>query len=414
MVKTNLVDSIRNILIYLCAVILVINSQSVWMTIPGLSDKLTTICFFSLVLLIGLIIFIQIVKQSKIDLERFSWFLGLFSIFMFIYIIVSNQNVLFCIKIYLVIILFDLLLSFDEGEVVIKILLAYKNLLFFVAIISLFFWLNGSILHILTASSVIQSKWGAFNNNSIYFASYHNLYFETQYMTIPVFGTICRNTAVFPEAPMASLNFSIAFLIEETIKNNKYHKAITAVLVLAIVTTFSTTGYILLIFYFVIKWLRDSKTNLGTKILMLLPLVVVTALIFVVIANQKVRYGNLSMQVRWDDYIVGVQTWLRHPFFGSGLSNQQALNQSMESWRIINSGFSNSITEVLAEGGLYISGFYVYCFIRGIYHSVVNKDEKFLIFTIGIIYLFIFTIFTYNYILLLLLVLLANLKILKD
>src|SRR5699024_1270280 len=317
-----------------------------------------TICFFSLVLLIGLIIFIQIVKQSKIDLERFSWFLGLFSIFMFIYIIFSNQNVLFSIKIYLVIILFDLLLSFDEGEVVIKILLAYNNLLFFVAIISLFFWLNGSILHILTASSVIQSKWGAFNNNSIYFASYHNLYFETQYITIPVFGTICRNTAVFPEAPMASLNFSIAFLIEETIKNNKYHKAITAVLVLAIVTTFSTTGYILLIFYFVIKWLRDSKTNLGTKILMLLPLVVVTALIFVVIANQKVRYGNLSMQVRWDDYIVGVQTWLRHPFFGSGLSNQQALNQSMESWRIINSGFSNSITEVLAEGGLYISGFY--------------------------------------------------------
>ena len=75
-----------------------------------------------------------------------------------------------------------------------------------------------------------------------------------------------------------------------------------------------------------------------------------------------------------DDYKAGVITWLQHPFLGSGLSNTNGIQQNMSAWRSYNTGFSNSIMEILAEGGIYLSLFYFYAFIKGLYSGVNKKN----------------------------------------
>lgn len=90
-----------------------------------------------------------------------------------------------------------------------------------------------------------------------------------------------------------------------------------------------------------------------------------------------------------------------------------ALTENMASWRwrISMIGFSNSIAEVLAQGGIYVSIAYMYAFIRGLYLTIKFKSLDNFILILGTFYLFCTTIFSYQYILLLLLVLFAKFEI---
>lgn len=384
--------------VYCIAFILILNCQSVWMTVPGLSSKLNTYLFFVIVLLITLVIGILVCNNNELNVKSLINFLALFSTFVIVYITLTNKNILFCLKIFLLVVLFYTLMMFDNGEITLYLLKAYKNLMVIIVVISLFFWIFGSILKIIPPTGLLASNWGNFTANNLYFTNYHNLYFETQYITVPVLGSICRNTAIFPEAPMASLNFSLAFLIEKTMEK-RINKKNTLILFMGILTTFSTTGYILLISYFIIKSFLNNKYDFKLKLFILIPLIFVGTIIFLFMLDQKTKYGNMSMAVRVDDYLVGLKTWLIHPFLGNGIADQASLKANMESWRIVNPGFSNSITEILAEGGIYLTNLYLFCFGKGIYNSIHKKSINLFLLTFGIFYLFVFTIFTYNYIL---------------
>ena len=80
------------------------------------------------------------------------------------------------------------------------------------------------------------------------------------------------------------------------------------------------------------------------------------------------------------------------------------VRQFVEPWRSYNIGFSNSPLKVLSDGGIYLFLGYLYCFVRGIFLSIYNKDKYKFIFIVLILYLFITTIFHYTYLLFLLLI----------
>lgn len=89
-----------------------------------------------------------------------------------------------------------------------ELLLKYRNLMIFISAVSIVFWLLGSIFHLVHPSGVVQSVWTNTGNPKPV-PNYFNLYFETQ----ELYG-FARNTAIFTEAPMASLHFSIALFVE--------------------------------------------------------------------------------------------------------------------------------------------------------------------------------------------------------
>ncbi|QXL46999.1 hypothetical protein [Lactobacillus johnsonii] len=331
-----------------------------------------------------------------------------FMVYMGIYAFFSiNKNLLFWLTLIVLLFIWQMSLIKDKEKIP-KILLCYKNLLFIVALISLFFWLFGSILNIIKPNGVVLSSWGAIGNNLNVVPNFHNLYFETQnYRTgIEILNGLRRNSAIFTEAPMAALNFSIALLIEFLIgRKDKKSRFIKAILVITILTTFSTTGYMFLIMLFFGIWVSKGHHNVKNFQLVFIPILFVLIVLGLrSILTEKTNNNFSSVSVRLDDFKVGLMAWKQNVIFGIGVQNYKYLSQLMGSWRSTNLGFSNSLTDILSGGGLYLTLLYVFCFIRGLYLNIVQKNWKKVIFVVLMIYLFVTTFFTYTLILLYLLV----------
>ena len=162
-----------------------------------------------------------------------------------LWIFVTWFNVLPAIKFSFTILLFLFFFIIQESNERSEVLLKYRNVVFIIALVSLFFWLLGSILHFLHPSGIVQSVW---TGDPKVVPSYYGFYFETQ----KLYGVI-RNTAIFTEAPMSSLHFSIAMLVEVYVDKKKSLFKIF-LFSIAILSSFSTTGIILLIVVYYINY----------------------------------------------------------------------------------------------------------------------------------------------------------------
>lgn len=403
--SNDFIDKINDFLYYLIAVILVFNCRSMFSSQAAGIGKLNNILYYLLVISLIFLIFsfknLYVRTVQRLGIDSIIIF-----IYIFIYVIFSSYKPtkLLDIKLSVLLILFFWIINLDIKN---NILHKYRNIMIIVAFFSLLFWIFGSLLHILKPNGVFFSNWGARPGQTLAIASYYKLYFEPQFITTSI-GTLARNSAIFTEAPMASLNFSIALLIEQYIEHkSKYSKWIKLLLIIAIISTISTTGYIVLILCAIIELYRKQTRINGFNIIKVLLIPIVVIAIFLILEQllqQKINYNNSSINVRWDDYHVGFQVWRENMFWGCGVQNMDYIQQNMGTWRLFNSGFSNSIAEIFANGGLYLGIGYLVCFGRGIVKSAQIKNWNKMIFSCFILFLFNTTIFTYTYILLFLLI----------
>ena len=276
-----------------------------------------------------------------------------------------------------------------------SLLMVYKNIMIFIACESLFFWLFGSILDIIEHTGYLYSTWAA-NENSIKVCnSYYGIYFETQ-MT-DSFGNagLIRNTAIFTEGPMASLNFCIALMAEYLLKRKPYMPFVV-VLVLAILSTVSTTGYLVLLSLVLFKVIMYPVNTPILKFVKFVGLpiatVVITGVGIYVLADKQ---DTMSLLLRVDDFIVGYNTWIEHPIYGWGAGNTYPLQQHMDFWRGDQTGFSNSIFWVLVQGGIYLAAPYIVSSIYILSYLQKMKEYKALWFMIVYLIMLSFTIAPY-------------------
>ena len=75
----------------------------------------------------------------------------------------------------------------------------------------------------------------------------------------------------------------------------------------------------------------------------------------------------------------------------------------MGMWRSDNLGFSNSPTQILAQGGILMTTLYIIPFINGLVHYLKTRQRKYILFLLSVLYLFTFTVTTYQYIIIVLL-----------
>ena len=354
----------------LIALSLMLNCGSIWGSEIN-NNKFGAITFICLIVGFFLCCF-----SSKININN-STLIGL--LFLSVYILfylfqpinINNLQKGFSLYFSFLVLFLYITFSLKKGSLPLAIQY-YINIITIVGLISLFFWLG--FIH---SNGIIYSNWGAEYGIPKTVKSYYNLYFETQTL-----NNITRNSAIFTEAPMASLNFTISFIFQNLFnKNDKYHTLKEIILIISILSTFSSTGYIALLIILVMKTIFTKYKNKN----LFLPIVLILSIIslFLIHSLLSSKLGTASGEIRIDDYKAGFEAWKLHPFIGSG----------------INTNAFNTIMDILVSGGIYLFIPYlisiIYSFIQSLRHHNINN----IILIIILCYLFATTIFTNTYIL---------------
>ena len=279
----------------------------------------------------------------------------------------------------------------------------FRDMMVCISIISLFFWVFGTVLGIIQPSGIIFTTWtsqpisGAVNLKAV--RNFYNVYFESQaWGTEDALGIvtnvgIIRNTGMFTETPMYSFLLVLALSVDLFFDNDSNGKWKRMVLLATIITTLSSLGLIMAVFAFSIKLIVTNEKSGVLKILrmMIIPIVLVMGILFVSFLVES-KLATSSGITRIDDFAAGMKAWVRSPLFGHGMGNAYSYQQHMSSRRLGNAGLSNSIMQILAYGGIYLLLPYVYCSSRGLKRSIADMDKNRTAFFVLFIIMVIFTI----------------------
>lgn len=257
-----------------------------------------------------------------------------------------------------------------------KIIVCFCTVL---AMISLFFWIFGSIFKIIKPTSLVPITWGE-QIRSV--KSYYNIYFETQNASVYI-GDIkigVKNNSIFPEAPICCFVFIVSFVLNELI-NIKYRKALRFLFCITILSTLTTTGTIfvgMVIIYFVSQIPAKNRIYKFIKLAVyLLFLIIIAHLSFNILAEKRSVHSGV---VRYTKIVNEFLVFLKSPLAGHGFN-------------IYTYGSSNSITALLADGGIILWGIYYFPLLKIILASLKLKKINY----IAAIYTIVFMVTVVQY-----------------
>lgn len=243
-----------------------------------------------------------------------------------------------------------------------RIFNAFSDVIYIVACISLFFYFFGSLLGIIPGSHTVRYFWAEhYLNSQTWFYVYFNNIVQNAYF---MGHNIYRNVAIFTEAPGYSYVLDIALIIEMILKPYMNKKRVV-ILMLALVTSFSTKGFVMiLVSIFLYLWIKiahyDKKSS--KKIILFMIIVLVSAFGIIIAGNileMKSAFGQGgSTSVRMDDMFTGLSLWKEHPFIGVGFQNSDAFVRRFKVIRN-NDGLSMGLTTLLGMGGVWLGAYFV-------------------------------------------------------
>lgn len=251
----------------------------------------------------------------------------------------------------------------------------YSNVATVIAVVSLTLWVGGSILGYIKPTGIFPNNWGEFFT---FVNSYYNVYFET-YRTTFLGYEVQRNTAIFTEAPVCNLIFCFALAIELYMKRIK-NKLKIFLLIIAIISTISTTGQFFLIFTFFMHTLLNKHRKV---ILFLSPIFAIIAYNIVnIIINDKSETGSYISR---NEHIENmINTGLKNLITGQGILTYDE-------------GISNSLFSLFAEGGLLMIGIYLFTIVFiPLKYYFQTKNKQWIMTNISFLFLFTFTVAYYK------------------
>ena len=246
----------------------------------------------------------------------------------------------------------------------------YVKVIFFLAVTSLIIY-SGALLfrEIIYLFPQINSHGSAY---------YFNLFLAVYHIPLP---TYLANSSVFWEggAYQAFLNLAIAF---ELVFNKLENKKRLFILILSVITTHSTTGYIILVFQlafflFVEKSITSKWLNHILRVLLATMLLwFIFSSIFQGIVLNKFSEGSYSFIVRLTSTLTDLTIFGQSPIFGSGISDYQDMVKSISYSKYLISlqGSVNSLTQFLAMYGLIISCAFLYGYYK--FASILGSPSK--------------------------------------
>ncbi len=382
---------------YLLAIILILNCRSIWMNMVGIREWIANV----LLLLMVICIITEIIIKKRVFrsmlYQTIQWIV-MTDIYLLIFIILNPYNISQFIKLLIAVSAIMLYFGVCENEGFPKIFLAYSDVMLIVTAFSLVMWLLGPILGIVSPSETVYMNWSNMGED-VPVKSYYGIYFSTQgQLSVLNILTAIRNTAIFTEGPMCSFQISLAFLIE-LFCDKKRNNIRLFIFTVGIISTLSTTGYILILAAYMGRYIIDKPKQkfLYYIKICILPFggILALGLSYILIES---KLGTGSGNIRIDDFVVGFRAWSLKPILGAGYGNQEYIQSFMGSWRAFNNGFSNSVMTVLAQTGVYGGALYFIPIVLKVKDSLIKRrwNEFFLVCLMG--YMIIFTVVTYNFI----------------
>lgn len=385
-----------NLIEYMLVVFIILECRSVYSVSLDyhIPIDLIVILLTFLLVLYGLVTgMIRIKKNSAAVAFMLIAYLIVFFLFNVIW---TSNRMDFIYKFFLFLPIITILENAEEGtSLAFDLLKKYAFVMVLLSAFSLFFWLFGSLLKIVPATGTIHYYWAIKRISNSYFG----VYFENAKDTF-LFLNLYRNSGIFTEAPMYSLNITLALAINIFISDSKakFLSKKNIVLILATISCVSLTGVGFIVVAVLAKNFFENKKGTTKKIIIVLVIVVVGIMGQNII---DIKMSTNSYLVRIDDYIVGFQAWMDNFFFGGGygIRNYQGY---LKSWRSFNTGYSNSLFWILAQGGIYLFFIYLFPALLSLKRYIKNQERGKIILLLLVWYLIITTSFGYQFVLLLL------------
>lgn len=230
--------------------------------------------------------------------------------------------------------------------------LRLSNVIVLFAFISIIMWLFCSIIEVIPQTSVFPYEW---NPNVPFIPSYYNLYFETQQVNL--FGLqLWRNSGIFNEAPVHNMILCTALAIEYFIRPQK-SKLRLSILILAIISTLTTTGQLFIIA--IGGWHIYKKIGKTYRPLLILVTPIILVILYLtsnmIIESKLESGGQGSVDLRSEDIEYCLEVGMQNPIMGVGIIP----SENDMTWRGEQIGRSNSIFTVFARGGIYMLTLYL-------------------------------------------------------
>lgn len=402
--------SVYKLVTYLMALFVIFNIFSVF------ERAYTNYYVSEIALMLEIILFLmtlQIYNLKLVDIKKIAASLLPYYLIVIIYMFVGvsdSQIMGYMIRfiIFLPLMIFIEVMSKDN-IIDNKILKSFSSIMVLLSIISLFFWLFGSLLHLIKPTGQIFVNWGGDN----YYQSYCNLYFERQ--MINVLNTrIYRNCSVFCEAPMYSFCLVVSTAYE-MLCTSHINKCKVLILSLAIISTVSTTGYIsiLLIYGSYLYNLYNSNGRIDkiSKVLLSLFAVIIVGII---IRELLISKSSTNSWITRNRSIISYWNIFKQNIFcGIGYLNSEAANKLSKKMFGQESGTSNSLLSVLAQGGILFFCIYFFPFVANFICWLKKKKILLSTFTIILFLDFCLTTCQSTYVLLLIMAILYSTLILN-
>ena len=213
----------------------------------------------------------------------------------------------------------------------------YERITVTFAIISLFFWFFGEICHIIPNTGYVTTEWSGT------IANYFFLHFGAQ---------STRNCGVFVEAPMYNLALCTAIFFELFAKS-QINKFRLTILIIANLTTLSTTGQLLLMAALLFRFFSLRKKKLSIFKLIIFAILAVTMAVGAFFASNAIlteKADGASFAVRAHYMLKELHDFVSSPILGHGFYSFSV-------------GTSNSITLIMAEGGIVQLIIYTSCLV---------------------------------------------------
>lgn len=268
------------------------------------------------------------------------------------------------------------------------------NVVFVLALVSLYYWLFGVTLKLIPPNCSISIKWGVLRQVVGYNGIHYVIQADTTFLPDQ---WVYRNSSLFAEAPMFNLWLDIA-LAGELFLKPRASKGRVAVLAVTVLTTMSVTGIMFLALCVVLhvclnyrEMERRQKMLVLAAGFFLLPVALGSMFSVLILKSDTESYA-----MRLGDYVAGVRLWMDHPLFGSGYGDLAPLMKYAYSPNGV-IGFSNSLTAVLGTGGLWMALVFYVPHLAMLFPRNTG-DKKLVCFGVCDLFLFCTTLYYARYI----------------
>jgi hypothetical protein len=266
---------------------------------------------------------------------------------------------------------FSLLALFDREKVILKKLIhCFISVMLCIACISLFFFVFGSLLRWIPSGGTIEFDW----DKTFIARSYLGIYFEIPWQDLAFFGyTGHRNCGIFVEAPMYNFLLCIALIFQMFILQDKKWKS--GILIITVLTTFSTTGIVATIALLALEYITSSGKKQNSRIMLISKMVIIpivaiaSAWGITYIMDMKTTQGIGSILVRSSQNLACLYTFIQTFPMGTGFGERTMINEMTWAMERIVQGMSAGLLYYLATSGLsgviaFFFPFFVYVWKR--------------------------------------------------